>query len=202
MIAKLREIKRTLDTSIRVEERAETDFKSAIITSIVLMAVGVVIVTINAIQGAYNIAIYPAVIFVWGCVNLVIVLKLKSRRGVMLFTVPVIMMSMTAMVLLSDNGFAYLWTMLIPICFCYLFSVKIGIIATVYFQIFLIVLFYTPARKLVEGNYPEIAIGNLESMVPDEEDKEFYDWTSMEEALGAEATLDQAIRTLGKTGIR
>ena len=158
MIAKLREIKRTLDTSIRVEERAETDFKSAIITSIVLMAVGVVIATINAIQGAYNIAIYPAVIFVWGCVNLVIVLKLKSRRGVMLFTVPVIMMSMTAMVLLSDNGFAYLWTMLIPICFCYLFSVKIGIIATVYFQIFLIVLFYTPARKLVEGNYPEIAM--------------------------------------------
>ena len=50
MIAKLREIKRTLDTSIRVEERAETDFKSAIITSIVLMAVGVVIATINVIQ--------------------------------------------------------------------------------------------------------------------------------------------------------
>ena len=64
-------------------------------------------------------------------------------------------------------------------------------------QVFTIT-FVREVMEEIYTNYPEIAIGNLESMVPDEEDKEFYDWTSMEEALGAEATLEQLMSVMDR----
>ena len=161
MFKRIREIKRTLDTSIDVGEGHESALRKAVITAVVLLTVGIVISVVNVVQGAYNIAVYPFVFFVWGVIILVLAVKYKSRAGVTYVTIPVVVISMTALVLLSDNGFAYLWTLLIPICVSYLFSVKAGIYLTIYFQIFFIVLFYTPARKLVEDHYPEIAMSRF-----------------------------------------
>ncbi len=161
MLEKLRDIKRTLDTSINVGERYETNLRNSIITAVVLLTVGIVVTTVNVIQGAYNIAIYPFVFFVWGIIILVLALKYKSWVAVSAVTLPVVVISMTALVLFSDNGFAYLWSLLIPICVCYLFTVKMGVYITAYFQILFIILFYTPARKFVESHYPEIAMSRF-----------------------------------------
>ena len=158
MIEKLREIKRTLDMSISVGQRADNDFRNTVITGIFLIALGVVITAVNFAHGTYAVTIYPIIFIFGGIVDLIIVLKFKSRVALRAFVIPVATLSLTAMVIFSDNGFAYLWTILIPISYSYLFSVKMGIIITAYFQVFLIILFYTPARKLVEGNYSEIAM--------------------------------------------
>ena len=158
MIEKIREIKRTLDMSISVGERADNDLRNTVITGVFLIVLGVVISAINVVHGAYNIAVYPAIFIIGGILDLIFAIKYKSRLALRAIIIPIATISLTAMMLFSDNGFAYLWTMLIPITYCYLFSVKVGVIITAYFQIFLIILFYTPVRKLVESHYSEIAM--------------------------------------------
>ncbi|MBO4904877.1 MAG: response regulator [Lachnospiraceae bacterium] len=158
MIEKIREIKRTLDMSISVGERADNDLRNTVITGVFLIVLGIVISAINVVHGAYNIAVYPAIFIIGGILDLIFAIKYKSRLALRAIIIPIATISLTAMMLFSDNGFAYLWTMLIPISYCYLFSVKVGFIITAYFQIFLIILFYTPARKLVESHYSEIAM--------------------------------------------
>ena len=161
MIEKIREIKRTLDTSIFVGEREGIKLRNSIITAAVLLSVGIVITTVNVIQGAYNIAVYPFVFLIWGIIILILAIKFRNWNAITAITLPVVVISMTAMVLFSDNGFAYLWTLMVPVCISYLFSVKMGVILTVYFQVFFIVLCYAPARKLVEDHYPEIAMSRF-----------------------------------------
>ncbi|MBO4267406.1 MAG: response regulator [Lachnospiraceae bacterium] len=158
MIEKIREIKRTLDMSISVGERADNDLRNTVITGVFLIVLGAVISSINIINGAYHIAVYPLIFVVGGILDLILAIKFKSRLAIRAFIIPLATVSLSAMMIFSDNGFAYLWTMLIPITYCYLFSVKVGFIVTAYFQIFLFVLFYTPARKLVESHYSEIAM--------------------------------------------
>ena len=46
----------------------------------------------------------------------------------------------------ANEGFAILWTLLVPMAICYFMGVKLGIILSVYFELLLIVLFYTPLR--------------------------------------------------------
>ena len=158
MIEKIKEIKHTLDMSISVGERADNDLRNTVITGAFLIVLGVVISAINVVQGAYNIAIYPMIFVIGGALDLLLAIKFKSRIAIRAFIIPLATVSLSAMMIFSDNGFAYLWTMLIPITYCYLFSVKVGFIVTAYFQIFLFVLFYTPVRKFVESNYSEIAM--------------------------------------------
>ncbi|MBO4890264.1 MAG: hypothetical protein J5574_04665, partial [Lachnospiraceae bacterium] len=158
MIEKIREIKRTLDMSISVGQREDNDLRNTVITGVFLIVLGVIISGINVIQGAYDIAIYPSIFIIGGILDLILAIKFKSRIAIRAFIIPLATISLSAMMIYSDNGFAYLWTMLIPITYCYLFSVKVGVIITAYFQIFLIILFYTPVRKLVEANYSEIAM--------------------------------------------
>ena len=158
MIEKIREIKQTLDMSISVGQRADNDLRNTVITGVFLIVLGVIISGINVIQGAYDIAIYPSIFIIGGILDLILAIKFKSRIAIRAFIIPLATISLSAMMIYSDNGFAYLWTMLIPITYCYLFSVKVGVIITAYFQIFLIILFYTPVRKFVESNYSEIAM--------------------------------------------
>ena len=46
----------------------------------------------------------------------------------------------------ANEGFAILWTLLVPMAICYFMGVKQGILLSVYFEVLLIVLFYTPLR--------------------------------------------------------
>lgn len=53
----------------------------------------------------------------------------------------------------GNDGFAILWIILIPIASMELFGIQIGLGVSLYFVIFLIVLFYTPLRHFVEDSY-------------------------------------------------
>ena len=55
----------------------------------------------------------------------------------------------------ANEGFAILWTLLVPMAICYFMGVKQGILLSVYFEILLIVLFYTPLRANFTGCYTE-----------------------------------------------
>ena len=55
----------------------------------------------------------------------------------------------------ANEGFAILWTLLVPMAICYFMGVKVGILLSVYFELLLIVLFYTPLRANFAAYYTE-----------------------------------------------
>ena len=54
-----------------------------------------------------------------------------------------------------NEGFAILWTLVIPLAFSYFVEVRTGIIFSLYFLVLLVVLFYTPLRGYVAASYTE-----------------------------------------------
>ena len=55
----------------------------------------------------------------------------------------------------ANNGFAILWTLLMPLAISYFMGVKQGILLSLYFEALIIVLFYTPLRRFYDGVYTE-----------------------------------------------
>jgi putative nucleotidyltransferase with HDIG domain len=53
----------------------------------------------------------------------------------------------------ANEGFAILWTMLMPLAICYFMGVKEGIILSLFFETLVVVLFYTPIRAQYDGVY-------------------------------------------------
>lgn len=53
----------------------------------------------------------------------------------------------------ANNGFAILWILLVPIFSISLLGIHQGIGLSIYFLIFLMILFYSPMREMVNGDY-------------------------------------------------
>lgn len=161
MIEKIREIRRTLNTSIFVGERYEKNLKEASVIAVVFMMIGAVMATVNITHGEYYLSSFSFFCVISSIAAFVAVVKFKSRKIYIAIIIPSFVIAFTLLVYCSDNGFAYLWIMLTPVTICYLLSVKIGIYLTIYFQIFLIVLFYSPLRDRVASNFPEIVMSRF-----------------------------------------
>ncbi len=55
----------------------------------------------------------------------------------------------------ANDGFAILWTMLMPLAICYFMGVKAGILLSLFYETLIVALFYTPLRAWYEGIYTE-----------------------------------------------
>ena len=53
----------------------------------------------------------------------------------------------------ANEGFAILWTLLMPLAISYFMGVKYGILLSLYFELLIIALFYTPLRTVYDGIY-------------------------------------------------
>lgn len=53
----------------------------------------------------------------------------------------------------ANEGFAILWTLLMPLAISYFMGVKYGILLSLYFELLIIGLFYTPLRAFYDGIY-------------------------------------------------
>lgn len=152
---------RTLNTDIFVGERYERNLSNITVMAIIIMVIGCMMTFINAEQGRYAIAVYPLFIFFSGIGTLISAVKFRSRKGAIAISIPTILIVFTVELLAADNGFAYLWTLLIPLAVCYMFSVKLGVYITTYFQLLLVIVFYTPIRRFVAQHYTEIAMSRF-----------------------------------------
>ena len=129
--------------------------KAALYVYLVLAGVCVALSVLN-IRLHYSMM---AVSTVGLAVGLLIAAYLQKRgkvraAAVIAATMSVIIFSIYAIVG-GNNGFAILWIILIPIATMELFGFQIGFLASLYFQIFLVVLFYTPLRGKVALYYSE-----------------------------------------------
>ncbi len=55
----------------------------------------------------------------------------------------------------ANEGFAILWTLLVPMAISYFMGVREGILLSLYFEFLLVVLFYTPLRANFAGYYTD-----------------------------------------------
>ncbi|MCR4763444.1 MAG: diguanylate cyclase [Lachnospiraceae bacterium] len=161
MKERILEIKRTLDRNIFVGKRLELNLRNMSITAVIIMAMGLVLTLVNVIQGQYLIALSPLLIFVAAVIAFVFVVRYKRREPAIVVSILSVTAVLTYDVLFADNGFAFLWTLLVPMTFCYMISVKIGFLVTIYFEILFFVLFYTPLRQLVAARYSEIVMSRF-----------------------------------------
>ena len=133
----------TINRSIFVGERFERNIQNLLTESYIFIVLGVVIALLNFAKGEYRIVILSLLFVVAGFVDVYCVASI---------------LTLTYCVLVLHNGFAYLWTLLIPLSCCYLYGVREGMCLTAYFQVLFIVAFYTPVRRYLEGYYLPIVM--------------------------------------------
>lgn len=151
----IRTIWETLDQSIFVGERYEKNLRNLAFASSVLIVIGLVMGFLNVWQMQYLTAMSALVIFISGMVSFIAVRCFRHRDIAVISTIVAVILVLTYDVVFVDNGFAYLWTMLVPLAVCYMLSVKIGFLMTAYFQLLFIVVFYTPIRQFVSPRYSQ-----------------------------------------------
>ena len=161
MREKIAGIKNTLNSSIFVGERLEKNLKNMTNTSVIVMLLGFVMTVVNVVQRQYTVALSPLMIFLAGLASYISASKFKSRTGVIVVTMTVVIIVLTYDVLFVKNGFAYLWTMLVPLSVSYMFSIKMGIFITAYFEILFITAFLGPLRPFVAPRYAEIVMSRF-----------------------------------------
>lgn len=161
MKEKISEIRQTLDRNIFVGKRLETNLRNMCITAVIIIVMGTILASINLLQKQYLIALSPTVFIIIGFAALISVIRFGRRDIAVNVTMIAVVVVLTYDFLFAGNGFAYLWTLLVPITVSYMFSVKQGIIVTVYFELLFIITFYTPLRQLVASHYTEIVMSRF-----------------------------------------
>ena len=161
MRVKIREIWRTLNRDIFVGERYERNLRNIAATSIIVMAVGLVMGLINAFQGQTMMAVTCFFILLCGAVCHIFAARFRRRRGAVVTAAVFVVTILTYDVLFAHNGFAFIWTLLVPLSVCYVFSVKAGLLITAYFQLLFIALFYTPLRRFMASQYTPIVMNRF-----------------------------------------
>ena len=156
MKEKLREIRDTLNRSIFVGERYKRNIQNMMVESYIVITLSVLMVLINIRNGDYGTMVAPLAFVILSVLDIYFLKVRHSRRFSVIATTLTIIVVFTYCVLVVANGFAFLWTLLIPLSVCYMFGVKEGIYTTLYLQLLFIVAFYTPVRQSLEGHFTPI----------------------------------------------
>ena len=161
MTERIREIWTTLNRSIFVGDRYEKNLRNIATTGLIIAVLGLVMTLINAAQGQYVMALTCFFILLAGAVSHVFAARFRNREAAVVSAAVIVVAVLTYDVLYADNGFAFIWTLLVPLSMCYMFSVRMGALATAYFQLLFIVIFYTPLRAFVAPHYAEIVMNRF-----------------------------------------
>ena len=112
---------------------------------------------LNIMQDRTRVAIVTTVIFICGIVIIICAKAFKSRRAVIAATLFLCIMPFTDFAVRGVNeGFAILWTLLVPLALSYFLSVRAGLLLGVYYELLFIALFYTPMQRSMTAFYSTI----------------------------------------------
>lgn len=145
---------RKLAISIYNGDRLERNLK-------VISWIGFVIALVSGIMTGINVAQHKGFVtyttaFAFACGIFITFsgLVLKKRTPAILAALMVSIFIFTYYTLFGVNdGFAILWTFLVPLAFSYFAGVVYGVTLSVYYEVLFIVLFYTPLRETMSEFY-------------------------------------------------
>lgn len=155
MLRRLKETWDMLGRDIIVGDRYERNLRSIRDMSLILILAGTVMFVMNILSRAYLVSLTSVAIMVAG-VSIYWCVKKRNRRAATRLTVAAIVLVFTYDIFFVDNGFAFLWTMLVPLVISYLFSVRTGILVSIYFWVVFALAFYSPLRSAVVTHYAPI----------------------------------------------
>lgn len=154
----LHHVHTVINRSIFVGERYEKNIRNIAVVNSILIVLGAVLFTVNIIHGDSFTALSPLTFFILSTVALLLLVVKKSRKASVIVSMINVITILTYDVVIISNGFAFLWTLFVPLAVCFLLGLKEGIILTAYFQLLFFVVFYTPLNKLVEGHFSDIVL--------------------------------------------
>lgn len=151
---KFREYWELINKSIFTNDRKEKNLRAVAYMGGIIALFGMIMSIMNFIQHK-DFALYTTIIvFICGCLILVSSVALKNRilSIIIILFLCVVLFSVYAITGMND-GFAILWTMIVPMAFSYIASVRSGILLSIYYELLFIVLFYTPIRDILAEHY-------------------------------------------------
>lgn len=146
----------TIKHNIYYGERYEKNMNAIAIEAIIVFIIGVVMCAINLYFKEYLTSISSFAFVMISPICFYLVKFKKMRTLAIIITMMTIIIVFTFDIFFVTNGFTYLWIMLVPLSVSYLFGIKEGILSTIYFEIVLMIAFYTPIKDLLGENYPPI----------------------------------------------
>ena len=157
LLRKIQNYWEMLGRTIYVEDRLEWNLRvDSWIGAIVAFICGIMTI-MNVIQHKGFVTITTAVICVAGVIVFISARLLKNRLFAILTFLVIFVVIFTYYAISGVNdGFAILWSLLVPLAFCYFANVKYGVILSAYYELLFVILFYTPIRgAYMHGRYSE-----------------------------------------------
>lgn len=154
MVKALKYIWHQLNRSIFVGDRLQSNIKAISYVGLAISFCSMITTVMNLLQGTYFMAATTAIFCIIGIIAYITChfygMRLPSAYGI-LFACIVLMTYYS--VSGANEGFAILWTMIVPAAVMFLGSVKLGIGLSLYYLCLFAVLFYTPLRSHFVGRY-------------------------------------------------
>ena len=142
--------------SIYKEDRLERNLSAITWIGMIIAGIGTVMTCINLAQHKGLVAWTTAIAAVAGLVIAYSGKVLKSRRPAVFAALFICVFLFTYYAVSGVNdGFAILWTMLVPLAISYFGGVIYGVSLSGYYEILFMALFYTPLRNVMGQYYTE-----------------------------------------------
>lgn len=149
-----KEFNRYMNTDIFVGARLKRNVRTLTMLGIIVSIGGIIMTFFNVIQHKGFVTYTTAAIALLGLMMVLEIRVRHNRKGV-IFCVMVIGLGIfTYYGLMGVNdGFAILWTVIVPIAVSFLVGAKYGIFLSFYYEFLLIIMFYTPLRERMAQYY-------------------------------------------------
>ncbi len=132
--------------------KRESNINVITIVCAVFSVVMLAFTIINLIQGYYNSMLLSLTSFIlFGLSGTICWLKKNREIPAILITLGVGLLCTFYTIRGTSEGFAILWTTLLPIALMYFLNVRFGIYFSIYFEILFIVCFLTPIKEHITG---------------------------------------------------
>ena len=156
MFEKIKELWKKLDEPVFEGERLESHLKALTYVSAVSGVLGLIMAIINTLQDRGMVTFSSYAFFIGGVIC-TISAGVYHKRQIVVVVASVLCAFIFTYYLLSGEteGTATLWSIVMPIGICYFISVKYGIILSIYYELLIIVVFYTPIRENMVQYYSE-----------------------------------------------
>ena len=143
-----------LGRTIYVGDRLKRNLRLEVWTGFIIAVTGLVMTGINIIQKKGFVTYTTAAIFLAGLLMMFFAGVLKKRTAAITTALCMCLFIFTWYAVMGINeGFAIMWIMLVPLAFSYFGDVRFGVLLSVYYELLLVILFYTPIRPYMSQYY-------------------------------------------------
>ncbi|MCF0140947.1 MAG: GGDEF domain-containing protein [Mogibacterium sp.] len=138
------------DKDLNVSRISQTHFYASLV-----MAVTALIMTIQNVRNeSWVMAVATTVLVVGMVINLYITGVLRNYKVSSVLITILAGILLSAFVIIGGNeGFACLWILLVPMLAVTLLGIVPGVALSLYFMVFILILFYTPLREIIVQKY-------------------------------------------------